>query len=362
MLDALTAPLAEPFAELLADPRLALAAAGAAIGLAYGVLAESSRFCLLSGLRDVRDGVRPVRLFAFAAAALAALALTQALIARGVADPSASVYLAAPVGLPGVVLGGLLFGLGAALTRGCAGRLTVLAATGNLRALSVILVLALAAYATMRGVLAPLRLPIEALGRPAAPAPDLAAGLGLSRGVVAAVAGLGALALARAAGLRAGLSALALGALTAAGWAAFFAFGDDGLDKLQPWSVAFVAPLANGVQYLMTFTGAKIDFGVAFAGGVLGGAFLSALAGRRLTLQSFEAPGQTLRYLAGGVSMGFGGVLALGCTVGQGLAGLSTLAPASLAALAAIAVGMALGLLLEKRRETRDALVLAPAE
>lgn len=350
------------FAERLADPQLALAAMGVVIGLAYGALAESSRFCLLSGLREARDGRPPLRLFAFAAAALAALALTQALIARGLADPQASIYLATPTGLPGVVFGGLAFGFGAALTRGCAGRLTVLAATGNLRALTVVLVLAIAAYATMRGVLAPLRLAAEALGRPAAPAPDLAAGLGLSRWAVAAVAAIGALASARAAGLRAGVAALALGGLAAASWAAFFALGDDGLDTLQPWSVAFVAPLANGVQYLMTFTGAKIDFGVAFAGGVLGGAFLSALIGRRLALQSFETPGQTLRYLAGGAMMGVGGVLALGCTVGQGLAGVSTLAPASFAALAAIAVGMALGLLIEKRRESRTAHALAPAE
>lgn len=338
----------DAFASLLSDPRLAVAAAAGVLGLAFGILSESSQLCLFGGLREAREHRSNSRLAAYATAVLAALAATQALIAFASVDLKASVYLSAANGLPGIVMGGLLFGFGSALARGCAGRLTILAASGNLRALTVSLVIGLSAYATMRGILAPVRLPIEAIAKPAAAAPDLvtAGGLGVTaRILIAALAGFAALALIRIAGLWRGLAAILVGAVVAGGWAASAILGDDGLEQLQPWTATFVAPLANGLQYLMTYTGAKIDFGVAFVGGVLVGALLSSLAGGRFRLHTFESPQQTLRYLLGGAMMGFGGVMALGCTTGQGLAGISVLAPASFAALASIAAGMWLGLL-----------------
>lgn len=341
------------FSALLSDPRLAVAAAALVIGVTFGALAESSQFCLLGGLREQRDGRGPSRLAAFVVAVFSALAITQALVATGVADVSGSVYLATATALPAVIIGGLVFGFGAALTRGCAGRLTVLAATGNLRALLVIVVVGLAAYAAMRGVFAPLRLPIEAFARPDAARPDLVSGFGLGEGArygVAVLAALGALAFVRLAGVGRAVAAVAIGGVVAAGWAASSILGDDGFEKLQPWSAAFVAPVANGLQYLMTYTGARIDFGVAFVAGVLIGAFVSSMASGRARLVSFESPRQTLRYLAGGLLMGFGGVLALGCSTGQGLSGISTLAPASFVALASIAAGMWAGLVWDRVR------------
>lgn len=344
--------MAEFFSSIFASPLLAVSAAAAILGLIFGALAESSQLCLLGGMRDAREGKSQRRLAAYAIAVLAALASTQALVAAGLLDLSASVYLATATALPAVVIGGLLFGFGAALTRGCAGRLTVLAATGNLRAFTVIVVLGLVAYATMRGILAPVRLPIEDLAKPAKAYADIGAlGGDTGRYVIAAIATVAALALLRRAGWKFGIAALAIGVTVALGWYASAALGDDGFDKLQPWSAAFVAPLGNALQYLLTFTGSKINFGIAFAGGVLAGAFLSALAGGRLKLQSFENPRQTLRYVAGAALMGFGGVLALGCTTGQGMSGVATLAPASIVALTAIATGMWAGLLYDARKQ-----------
>ncbi len=344
--------MSQVFSSLFSDPRLAVAAAAAVIGLFFGILSESSQLCLFGGLREARDG-KPSRLAAYFIAVLASLAATQALIAYADIDLSASVYLAVASAIPGIVTGGLIFGFGAALTRGCAGRLTVLAASGNLRALTVIIVLGLAAYATMRGILAPLRLPIEAIAKPATAAQDIvtAAGLNASARIVLAAGALAlALALFRFAGAFRTFASLAVGGLVAAGWGASAILGDDGLEKLQPWTATFVAPLANGLQYLMTFTGAKIDFGIAFVGGVMIGALVSSIAGGRFRLHSFESPRQTLRYLLGAVMMGFGGVLALGCTTGQGFAGVSVLAPASFAAIASIAAGMWAGLLYDARK------------
>lgn len=352
--------MSEGLAFLFSAPYLAVSAAAAGLGVLFGVLAESSQLCLLGGMREARAGTGQRRLAAFFIAVLVALAATQALVASDVIDLSGSVYLATASALPAIVVGGLLFGFGAALTRGCAGRLTVLAATGNLRALIVVVTLGLVAYATMRGILAPARLPLEALAKPASPYPDLAASLGASgRFAIATAAAAVALWLSLRAGRFHAIAAGAIGLIIAAGWCASALLGDDGFEKLQPWSAAFVAPLGNALQYLLTFTGAKINFGIAFVGGVLVGAFVSSFVAGRAQLQSFENSKQTLRYLAGGALMGFGGVLALGCTAGQGMAGIATLAPASFVALAAIAVGMWAGLLYDER-QTSASRTLAP--
>lgn len=331
------------FLSFLSEPRLLVAAAILVLGVLFGALAESSQFCLLGGIRDTVDRAGWSRLAAFGAAALAAVAVTQGLVGLGYLDLSPALYLTAIAALPAVAIGGFLFGVGAAMTRGCAGRLTILTATGNLRALVVIIVVAIAGYAAMRGLFAPLRTQIESVGRPAAAYPDLVRAVGLSetfRIAVALAAALGAVALARVAGLYRGLAGVTIGALIAGSWNASSILGDDGFDKLAPWAPSFINPLGNSLIYLLTYTGARIDAGVTFIAGVLIGSFLSAVLGRRARLVSFESPRQTVRYLTGGVLMGVGGVMAIGCSTGQGLSGLSTLAPASFVAIAAIAAGM----------------------
>jgi uncharacterized membrane protein YedE/YeeE len=340
------------FLSFLSEPRLLVAAAILVLGVLFGALAESSQFCLLGGIRDTVDGAGWSRLSAFGAAALVAVAVTQGLVGVGYLDLSPALYLTAIAALPAVAIGGFMFGVGAAMTRGCAGRLTVLTATGNLRALVVIIVVAIAGYAAMRGLFAPLRMEVEALGRPAAAYPDLVRAVGLSetfRIVVALAAALGAFALARVAGLYRGLAGVAIGALIAGAWSASSILGDDGFDKIAPWAPSFINPLGSSLIYLLTYTGARIDGGVTFIAGVLIGSFLSAVLGRRARLVSFENPRQTVRYLAGGVLMGVGGVMAIGCSTGQGLSGLSTLAPASFVAIAAIVAGMWAGVAFEAR-------------
>ena len=352
------------FLSFLSEPRLLVAAATLTIGVLFGALAESSQFCLLGGLRENAEGRGRSRLAAFAAAALAAVALTQGLVGLGYLDLSPALYLTAVAALPAVAIGGFLFGIGAAMTRGCAGRLTILSATGNLRALLVIIVVAIAGYAAMRGLFAPLRTEVEAIGRPAAAYPDLVRGAGLSetfRLLIAIAAAAGAVALVRVAGLGRGLAGVAIGALIAGSWSVSSILGDDGFDKLAPWAPSFINPLGNGLLYVLTYTGAKIDAGVTFLIGVLIGSFLSALAGGRAKLVSFESPRQTVRYLSGGVLMGVGGVMAIGCSTGQGLSGLSTLAPASFVAIAAIAAGMWVGVAYETRGVASPAVAPARA-
>jgi uncharacterized membrane protein YedE/YeeE len=108
-----------------------------------------------------------------------------------------------------------------------------------------------------------------------------------------------------------------------------------------------VAPVGESLQYLMTYTGSTINFGVAAVAGVILGSFLYAVLTRKFHVETFIVRGDMVRHILGGFLMGFGGVLALGCTVGQGITGMSTLALGSLMALAAIIFGSALTMKVE---------------
>ena len=330
------------------EPRLIVILAGAAIGVVFGILAERSAFCLLSGVRDQRNGTRSGKIEAYVVAALMALAAVQGLVLTGM-DLSPAPLLQAVPALPAIILGGLLFGIGAALTRGCVSRLTVLSATGNLRAVIVLLVVGMVGYATMRGLLALPRTGLESLSRADALAgaiPDVIAGGDVLRMalVPSALACVIWLTL-RAGGHRLRVIAGGLiGLLVAAAYAVNATVGQDPFDPQPLQGLSFIAPVAATLQYVMTFTGAEINFAITFVLGVLSGSFLSALLGRRIAGQGFESPTQTGRYVLGGALMGFGGVMAMGCTVGQGLSGVAVLAPAGFVAVGAVIAGMWIGL------------------
>ena len=114
--------------------------------------------------------------------------------------------------------------------------------------------------------------------------------------------------------------------------------GADEFEPVRVEAITFTAPVGNAILYLLTFPGAQADFGIAVFGGVLVGAFGAALANRSLRAEAFQGPRHLGRYLPGGVMLGFGGVLSLGCTIGAGLSGLSVLASGS-----ALAVGAKIG-------------------
>lgn len=136
--------------------------AGLAVGVLFGAAAQHSRFCLRAAVAEVTGGLLGPRLSIWLVAFFATVALVQGAVALGWFEVAQSRQLAATGSLSGAVIGGLMFGAGMMLARGCASRLLVLSATGNLRALVTGLVLTLVAQSALRGVLAPAR---EALGR-----------------------------------------------------------------------------------------------------------------------------------------------------------------------------------------------------
>jgi hypothetical protein len=137
---------------------------------------------------------------------------------------------------------------------------------------------------------------------------------------------------------------LGVGALIVAGWAVTGILGADDFEPTPLASFTFVAPVGDALVYLMFWTGAKIAFGAATVGGVILGAGLAAKASGTWRLESFRDTSDFLRTATGAVMMGIGGVSALGCTVGQGLTGISTLAIGSFLALAGIVAGAVLAL------------------
>ncbi len=138
------------------------------------------------------------------------------------------------------------------------------------------------------------------------------------------------------------LAGVTVGAVIVAGW---YITGKGALDDFDPVpteSFTFVAPTGNAIQYLMTFTGATINFGIAAVLGVIAGAFLYSVLSGRFRLETFTSRQDMISHIFGGMLMGFGGVLALGCTIGQGITGMSTLAMGSVITLVMIIFGSAI--------------------
>jgi uncharacterized protein len=324
--------------ETLTAPQAALIL-GALLGLAFGVLAEITRFCFRRALVGSASERRPA-LGVWLAALAAALIGTQAAVAAGLISFADHRFLVADLPVLAILAGGAMFGAGMVLTRGCASRLTVLSASGNLRAVFVLLVFAIAAHATLKGVLAPVRTTLGSVTLPMGEAVSLAAlpgGALLWTALLAATALLVALR-SGAKPLHLGLAVL-LGLLVPAAWVGTgFVLFDD-FDPIALESLSFTAPYADTLFWTIASTSISAGFGTGLLGGTLAGALLSSLAGRRFAWASFDSPAQTGRYAGGAVLMGVGGVLAGGCTVGAGLAGIPTLSVAALLALAAIATG-----------------------
>jgi uncharacterized membrane protein YedE/YeeE len=349
-------------------------AAGFAAGILFGAVAHRTNFCTMGALSDIvfMDDWRRFRSWMLAVAV--AIVGTHALHLSGLIDVDRSIYMSGDLGWFGAIMGGLMFGYGMTLAGGCANKMLVRIGGGNLKSIVVALVVGLFAYMTMRGLLGVLRVRAEELanvdltGR-GLDSQGLGAMLAAATGVDAETARLVLAAPAAAALLwfcfrdgsfraspRHVVGGLAVGALVPLGWWITGVLGADDFEPAPLASFSFVGPAGESLQYLMTFSGATISFGVASVAGVVVGAFLSAVAGRSFRLEAFADAADMLRHLGGAALMGTGGVLALGCTIGQGITGISTLALGSVLALAAIIAGGWLGLRSLEAGSLRDAL------
>ncbi len=331
------------------------------IAMVFGAVVYKTNFCTMGAVSDWVNMGDKGRLRAWFLAIGIAILGAQILQAQGLVDLGKSIYLTSNFGWLGHALGGLCFGIGMTLGAGCGQRTLVRVGGGNLKSLLVLLVLGITAYTTLRGLLALVRINyvevtnVELSSHGMANqgiATAIAAFTGLQdidtlRWVVAGVLGLGMVFFAFKdkefrGSLDNVLAGLSIGAIIVAGW---YVTGRGALDDFDPVPVesyTFVAPAGNAIQYLMTFTGSTINFGIAAVFGVIAGAFLYSTLTGRFRIETFTNRQDMISHIFGGMLMGFGGVLSLGCTIGQGITGMSTLAMGAVITLVMIIFGSAI--------------------
>lgn len=338
------------------------------LGLAFGVFARWGRFCVLRGIRQSMGldssearGSAPA-LQAFALTVAVALLASQGLQLAGLVDLSQAQIVRPSFSVVGVAVGGAIFGLGMVLANACGARSLVLLAGGNLRALVTVIFLALGAQASSTGVLVPLRQWLQGIAPTTVEHATLQQQF-TSNGASALTAYallaivpalfLAAYALYRPALRRSPpqwLSAIAIGLLVALGWWISATVEVDPFDPSKLTSLSFISPIAESLLYVQVAVGRELAAACTMVLGVLAGAGITALATRSARWEGFDSPAHLAKTAIGGWLMGCGGLLAAGCSIGQGLTGITTLAWASAPAVAGIVLGTLLGLKVLARR------------
>jgi uncharacterized membrane protein YedE/YeeE len=354
-------------------PALAAQVLWAVLALAgvFGAIAQRTHFCTMGAVADIVNMGDWSRMRMWALAIGVAMIGFNAMVFLGWVEAGKSIYAPPRLTWLSNLLGGLLFGFGMVLASGCGSKTLVRIGGGSLKALVVFCVLGISAYMTMRGLFGVWRVgtvDAVALTLPAGQdLPSLAAhAWGGSRRTLALVLGLvvgGALvawALMRAEGRStevllggAGIGAVIVGVWWVSGRLGHLAEHPQTLEEAflatnsgRMESLTFVAPMAYTLDWLMLFSDKSkvLTVAIVSAVGVIVGAALVALATRSFRWEGFGGTEDTANHLVGAVLMGAGGVTAMGCTVGQGLSGVSTLALGSFIALAGILGGAVLGL------------------
>ena len=322
----------------------AAALLGLVTGIVFGVAAQRSRFCLRAACIEFARGTLGPRMAVWLLCFSTALVWVQGAALAGFFQVEEARMMAVAGSWSGAVIGGLIFGAGMVLARGCPGRLLVLAASGNLRAIVSGLIFAVVVQMSLKGLFAPLRDGLAALwttkgGRNV----DLIGAMGLPREsglVLGLMIALLALALARR--NRIGASTLifasGVGFAVAIGWISTFALARVSFDPVTISSVTFSGPSATTLMFFLE-PAQVLEFDVGLVPGVVIGAGAAALLSGQFRFEGFENEGNMRRAMTGAVLMGFGAMLAGGCSIGAGVTGGSIFAGTAWAALTAMWVG-----------------------
>jgi uncharacterized protein len=337
-----------------------------AISLIFGVIAQRTHFCTMGAVSDVVNMGDWTRMRQWGLAVGVAIAGFAALSYTGQIDPSKTLYASNRWLWLSAAVGGALFGFGMVLASGCGSKTLVRVGGGSLKSLIVFIVMGVAAFATLKGITAVLR--VATVDKVAV---DLATGANLPQWAAAAF------------GMTPPLAGLVLGVLLGGGLVLWAMLGPDfrnaqnllagfgiGAAVVAAWwvsghlgyvsehpetlqeaflatnsgraeSLSFMAPLAYTLDWLMFFSDKSkvLTVGIASVAGVVVGSGVCAVTSGTFRWEGFGGVEDVTNHLAGAVLMGVGGVTAMGCTVGQGLSGISTLSATSFVAVAAIIAG-----------------------
>jgi uncharacterized protein len=340
----------------------------AAFGLSvlFGVIAQRTHFCTMGAVADIFAMGDWARMRMWVMAMGVAMIGFNLMVALGWLDAGKSIYGGTRFIWLSALVGGGLFGFGMVLASGCGSKTLVRIGGGNLKSLVVFVVLGLSAFATLKGITGVARVAsVDTVAINFAAGQDLPSLLmtptGLTKGSLAAILGLaigGALiawALARAEGRSANnlLAGLGVGAIIAAVWwvSGRLGYVSEDPNTLQEAflatnshrmeSLSFVSPIAYTLDWLMFFsdTSKVLTIGIVSVAGVVAGSATYAISARSFRWEGFGDARDTANHLIGALLMGVGGVTALGCTIGQGLSGMSTLSLTSFVAVGAIISG-----------------------
>jgi uncharacterized membrane protein YedE/YeeE len=352
-----------------------------ALALVFGGVMQRTQFCTMGAVADLVNFGDSTRARQWLLAIATAIAGTQLLAGFGYIDLARSFHTGPRLLVASHLAGGFLFGIGMVLAGGCGSRTLVRLGAGSLKSLVVFIVLGVVAYMTLRGALGVVRASLlDPLYLPLASRQDLPALLagatGAPRSTLHLAAGLliGGLLAAIAAAKREFrtrenlLAGLALGGVIVGVWYVSGHLGHVfehprtleeafvGTYSGRMESLSFVAPIAHTLDWLMLFSDRSnlLTLGVAAVFGTVLGSGIVALATGSFRWEGFRDTEDTANHLVGAALMGFGGVTALGCTIGQGMTGVSTLAPGSMLALAAIVAGAVAGLRYQRWRVERS--------
>ena len=351
---------------------------GFGLGIVFGFIANKTNFCTMGAVSDVVNMGHWGRMRAWLLAIAVAMIGTNVLAYLGYVDLTKTIYTGSSFPWLAYIVGGLCFGVGMTLASGCANRTLVRVGGGNLRSVVVFIYLGFSALVTLRGILGAFR--VNVLQAPAVTIQlehgqtlsALLSGFGglSSRTLQLVLAGVIGLAILIFVfkdknfrkSLDNNLAGLVVGLLVIGGWylTGHLGFGENpdtlemtylGTNSHLAESMSFVAPTAYTLEYWAYWTDASniVTFGVATIFGVGIGSFLYALINKSFRWEAFSSAQDMFYHIIGGTLMGFGGVTAMGCTIGQGITGVSTLSLGSFLALAAIVAGSAITMKIQYR-------------
>jgi uncharacterized protein len=333
----------------------------------FGAAAQASNFCTMGAVADVANFGDWTRARLVLTSVAVAIIGTGALIYFGGVDLTKSIYASPKLLWLSHIVGGLIFGFGMTIASGCGSKTLLRVGGGSLKAVVTLVVMAIASYMTLKGLFAIFRVNIldkATLSLPAAQLLPSLFGLGKSAafGLSAIISGaIFAFVIANEdfrAQPKLLLAGVIIGLTVVGGWwtTSQFGFVAEHPDTLQaayvgtnsnrPESFSFTAPVAYGLELLMLWSDKStvLTFGIAAVLGMMAGGAVVAIATKSFRWESFANAEDLANHLVGGVMMGFGGVTALGCTIGQGASGLSVLSLGALLTVFAIVIGARLAI------------------
>lgn len=344
---------------------------GFGLGIVFGFIANKTNFCTMGAISDVVNMNHWGRMRAWLLAIAVAMIGTNALSYLGYIDLAKTIYTGSNLPWLGYIVGGACFGIGMTLASGCGNKTLVRVGGGNLKSVVVFIYMGYAAMVTLKGIFGAFR--VNVLQAPAVTVrleqgqtlPALLSGMGGLSAQTLQLALTGAITLAILIfvfmdkefrkSLDNNLAGIVIGLIVTGGWylTGHVGFGENpdtlemtyfGTNSHLAESMSFIAPSAYTLEYWAYWTDTSniVTFGVATVFGVGIGSFLYALMTKSFRWEAFSSAQDMFYHIIGGTLMGFGGVTAMGCTIGQGITGISTLSLGSFIALASIIAGSAI--------------------